>query len=165
MTEQFKRLHEELKGGGFSEHVPTASKPQPPGFMVSDFNTEDKRPSHLQSPQLMEAFANVHGLTKSPPGEFMGGWPEEGGTDYLDVSHQFPDAARGKVAMTFQNQRAMYDLSKPFDHPEAYVRNLDYDPDYTPEEHERRMDAGEPIRPTWLNPSREKKTRLRRAGQ
>jgi hypothetical protein len=162
VTRQFERLHEELKGGGFSEHIPTETRPQAPGFMVSDFGTEDKRPSHLTSPQLLEAFARVQGLTQAPMGEFMGGWPEEG-EDYLDVSRQYPDVERGKIAMILQNQRAMYDLSKSFDDPEAYIRNPGYDPKYDTKEHERRMDAGEPVIPTWLRPARTQQYQVRRA--
>ena len=161
---QFDRLHGELQEGGFSEHIPTATKPQPPGFMVSDFGTEQKIPSHLNTSQMMKAYAVDKGLTSAPPGENMGGWPEKG-EDYLDVSRKYPDQSRGMVAMTFQNQKAMYDLSKPHDAPGAYISNPDFDADYTVEEHERRIASGGPIIPTWIRPSRESRIQLRSLGR
>jgi hypothetical protein len=164
MTKQFQRLHEELQGGGFSEHIPTATKPSAPGFMVSDFGSEQTIPSHLNSPQLLEAYAKTHGLDTAPPGEFMGGWPDEG-LDYADVSRQYPTEARGRTAMTLQNQKAMYDTSKSFDEPGAYISNPDFDPSYTPEEHERAYNAGEPVVPTWLRPTREANPQIRVVGR
>lgn len=164
---QFQRLHQEMQEGGFSEHIPTATKPEPPGFMVSDFGPEYKVPSHLNSPQLLETYAKTHGLDQSPPGEFMGGWQEEGNLDYSDVSRKYPDASRGHIAMTFQNQKSMFDLTKEYGEEGAYIDNPDFDPDYTPEEHERRMSdpsRGE-IRPTWLRPSLDPVIRLRPAGE
>jgi hypothetical protein len=101
---QFQRLHQEMGEGGFSEHIPTETKPTPPGFMTSDFGTEEKIPSHLNSPQLIEAYATTQGLKTAPPGEFLGGWPYQG-EDYLDRSRKYASRSAGTAAMALQNSR------------------------------------------------------------
>jgi hypothetical protein len=110
-VKQFQRLHQEMQEGGFSEHIPTATKPEPPGFMVSDFGPEYKVPSHLNSPQLLETYAKTNGLDKSPPGEFMGGWQEEGNLDYSDVSRQYPDTSRTSPRNTERKARTSTTLT------------------------------------------------------
>jgi hypothetical protein len=149
---QAERLHEELAGGGYSEHIPTGTKPSPPGYMVSDFGSERQVPQHLSSPQIISEYVKQHGLEGSPPSEYAGGWrpdKEEGvaPTDYLDVSRKYENPSAMRFAMVTQNQKAAYDLSKPFDHPDAYVSNPDYIPDFD----ESKQDPLA-VLPTWLRP-------------
>lgn len=154
---QYQRLHAALRGGGFSEHVPSQSAPPATGYMVSDYGTEQKTPAHLSSPQLLKTYATSRGLTHSPPGEYMGGWANKANqTDYLDVSRHYANPTAAKFAMVTQNQESMYDTSKDPNAAGAYIDNADYNPDFK----ESAPDALEQ-HPTWLRPYRGAKPKIR----
>jgi hypothetical protein len=165
MAEQYKRLREELRGGGFSEHLPTGGKPAPNKFMVSDYGSEERIAKPEVNASRLEHFAKGHKLDQAPSGVFMGGWsPQDQGDDFLDVSREYPDPHRAQVAMEMGNQMSAYDTNKAPTDDDAYVDNPHYDPSYTPEEHARRMASPvEPALQAHLRPSREPKITLRTA--
>lgn len=149
--DQFTRLHGELRGGGFSEHLPTATKPPSNSYMVSDYGTEERIPKGDVTPGRLQSFAHGHGLNAAPTGEYMGGWsPPEQPDDFLDKSRAYPDIQRGRQAMVVGNQMAMYDTNKPVGQPDAYISNEHYEEGATPST-------------PWLLPSREKKMTLTRS--
>ena len=153
---QFGRLLGELAGGGFSEHLPTASKPSS-GFMVSDYGTEQKIPSAQTTEAHLSDFARGRNLTTSPPGEYLGGWRSPKGVDFLDVSRRYPTRAAGTAAMAFQNQESMYEASKPATADDAYTYNKGFVKDY---DESAAMKRGEVI-PTWLRPSQAERPQVR----
>ncbi len=92
---------------GFSRNAVNAT-PAPNGYMVSAAGCEqvfDKLPNARTIAQFIRA-------NPLRPGEYFGGWVDENGLTYLDVSVQVESQSDALTLAKVCNQKAIYDLSK-----------------------------------------------------
>lgn len=97
---------------GFSVKPTTGEMPTK-GYMVSI-------PGHTQivdhaTPELVAQYASAHADALKEPGAHIGGWTDETGKTYLDVSHNVMNRARAVKLGVAHNQKAIWDVKRSAD--------------------------------------------------
>lgn len=96
-----------MKSGGGTVNTSSGKSPSG-GFMVAKQNTERIVPGHLRGEHVAN-YAAEHAKALSSPGAHLGAW-HEGGSTYLDVSHNIPTKKAAMKMGRRETQHAIYDI-------------------------------------------------------